>query len=108
MIEKSLFNVPYWKMQIINFEEKKKELTKILESYPEVGFNDNTILHTFHSNRQNDRSGLSEKFLSIMNEEVDSFAKTLKNRSVFTNSGHTFILSNGNSRTDKSVELFEF
>ena len=37
-----------------------------------------------------------------------TFAKTLKNRSVFTNSGHTFILSNGDSRTDKSVELFEF
>jgi len=37
-----------------------------------------------------------------------TFAKTLKNRSVFTNSGHTFILSNGDARTDKSVELFEF
>jgi len=37
-----------------------------------------------------------------------TFAKTLKNRSVFTNSGHTFILSNGKARADKSVELFEF
>tara|TARA_B100001564_G_scaffold317996_1_gene294334 strand:- start:1984 stop:3294 length:1311 start_codon:yes stop_codon:yes gene_type:complete len=37
-----------------------------------------------------------------------TFAKTLKNRSVFTNSGHTFILSNGDARADKSVELFEF
>jgi len=37
-----------------------------------------------------------------------SFAKTLTNRSVFTNSGHTFILSNGDARADKSVELFEF
>ena len=31
----SLFNIPYWKIQVINFEEKKKELTKLLESYPE-------------------------------------------------------------------------
>jgi len=37
-----------------------------------------------------------------------TFAKTLTNRSVYTNSGHTFILSNGDARTDKSVELFEF
>ena len=37
-----------------------------------------------------------------------TFAKTLTNRSVYTNSGHTFILSNGNARADKSVELFEF
>ena len=37
-----------------------------------------------------------------------TFAKTLTNRSVYTNSGHTFILSNGDARADKSVELFEF
>jgi hypothetical protein len=37
-----------------------------------------------------------------------TFAKTLTNRSVYTNSGHTFLLSNGDARLDKSVELFEF
>ena len=37
-----------------------------------------------------------------------TFAKTLTNRSVYTNSGHTFLLSNGDARIDKSVELFEF
>ena len=37
-----------------------------------------------------------------------TFAKTLSRRSVYTNSGHTFLLSNGDSRTDASVELFEF
>jgi len=37
-----------------------------------------------------------------------SFAKTLSRRSVFTNSGHTFLLSNGDDRADASVELFEF
>ena len=35
MIKESLFNIPCWKIQIINFEEKKKKLTKLLESYPE-------------------------------------------------------------------------
>ena len=37
-----------------------------------------------------------------------TFARTLTNRSVYTNSGHTFLLSNGSARLDKSVELFEF
>jgi hypothetical protein len=37
-----------------------------------------------------------------------TFAKTLSRRSVYTNSGHTFLLSNGDSRADASVELFEF
>jgi len=36
MIQKrSLFNIPFWQIKIINFEEKKNELTKLLESYPE-------------------------------------------------------------------------
>ena len=37
-----------------------------------------------------------------------SFSAVVKNRSVYTNSGHTFLLSNGTERTDASVELFEF
>ena len=35
IIQESLFNIPCWKIQVINFEEKKKKLTKLLESYPE-------------------------------------------------------------------------
>tara|TARA_R110000782_G_scaffold270110_1_gene369585 strand:+ start:19 stop:1302 length:1284 start_codon:yes stop_codon:yes gene_type:complete len=37
-----------------------------------------------------------------------TFSAVVKNRSVYTNSGHTFILSNGSDRVDGSVELFEF
>jgi len=37
-----------------------------------------------------------------------TFSAIVKNRSVYTNSGHTFILSNGSDRVDGSVELFEF
>jgi hypothetical protein len=37
-----------------------------------------------------------------------TFAKVLSRRSVYTNSGHTFLLSNGNDRSDQTVELFEF
>ena len=37
-----------------------------------------------------------------------TFAKTLARRSVYTNSGHTFLLSNGTQRSDLSAEIFEF
>ena len=61
-------------------------------------------------------SGQSSKDVSLFTQASGlttaaatfTFAKTLTNRSVYTNSGHTFILSNGDARADKSVELFEF
>ena len=70
----SLFNIPYWKIQVINFEEKKKELTKLLESYPEEkrGF------QYFFTNRTSDVSGLAEKFISIMKEEISALSKEIK------------------------------
>jgi len=37
-----------------------------------------------------------------------TFSAIIKNRSVYTNSGHTFLLSNGSARLDASDELFEF
>ena len=47
-------------------------------------------------------SGLSTAAVNL------TFSAIIKNRSVYTNSGHTFLLSNGSDRTDASVELFEF
>ena len=72
--EESLFNIPYWKIQTINFEEKKKELIKILEFYPE----EKKGLQEFATNRQNNRSGLVERFFSIMNQELGAFSKEIE------------------------------
>ena len=47
-------------------------------------------------------SGLSTAAVNL------TFSAIIKNRSVYTNSGHTFLLSNGSARLDKSTELFEF
>ena len=47
-------------------------------------------------------SGLSTSAASF------TFAKVLSRRSVYTNSGHTFLLSSGDDRADLTVELFEF
>ena len=72
--QKSLFNIPFWGIRIINFEEKKKELVKLLESYPE----EKKGLQEFATNRQSDRSGLVEQFASIMNQELEVFSKEIK------------------------------
>ena len=77
--EKSLFNIPFWGIRIINFEEKKKELVKLLESYPEERVKyDEMKEGEFATNRQTDRSGLVEQFASIMNQELEGFSKEIK------------------------------
>ena len=73
--EESLFNIPFWKILTINFEEKKNELTKLLESYPEE---EKKGIQTFATNRPNNRSGLAERFSSIMNQELKAFTKEIK------------------------------
>ena len=84
MIQESLFNIPCWKIQTINFEEKKKKLTKLLESYPEKPIdiknwiNISSHLQEFTTNRQTDRSGLAEQFSSIMSEEMEDISKSIQ------------------------------
>ena len=83
MIKESLFNIPCWKIQIINFEEKKKKLTKLLESYPEepqemIQPDIQWHLQEFTTNRQTDRSGLAEQFSSIMSEEIEDISKSIQ------------------------------
>ena len=72
--EESLFNIPFWGIRIINFEKKKKELVKLLESYPE----EKKGLQEFATNRPSNRFGLGEKFFSIMNQELVAFSKEIK------------------------------
>ena len=84
MIQESLFNIPCWKIQTTNFEEKKKKLTKLLESYPEEQLdienwvNISSHVQEFATNRQSDRSGLAEQFSSIMSEEMEDISKSIQ------------------------------
>jgi len=85
-----------------------------------VGSKDTTGKELVVVNAETDSSGVlggqSSKNVSLFTQASGlttaaatlTFAKTLTNRSVYTNSGHTFLLSNGSARADKSVELFEF
>ena len=72
--EDNLFNIPFWQIRSINFKEKKKELNKILKSYPE----EKKGMQEFATNRQSDRSGLVEQFGSIMNKELEDFSREIK------------------------------
>jgi len=74
LIQQSLFNIPFWKIRITNFEEKKKELVKLLEFYPEKKIG----MQEFATNRQSERSDMIKRFVSIMTEEVELFTKHLK------------------------------
>ena len=77
--QESLFNIPFWGIRTINFKEKKKELVKLLESYPEERVKyDEMKEGEFATNRQTDRSGLVEQFASIMNQELEGFSKEIK------------------------------
>ena len=82
MIRESLFNIPYWKIQTINFEEKKKELTNLLESYPEKRIGEQEFATNRPGNASiavvSQRSDLVKPFLSIMNEEVEELSSELK------------------------------
>ena len=73
-IQKSLFNIPYWKIQSTNFKEKKKHLIELLGFYPE----EKKGVQEFSTNRQSDRSGLIKRFGSIMNQELEDFSKDIK------------------------------
>ena len=48
MEQKTLFNIPFWEMQTINFTKKKKDIVKLLKKYPE----EKLELQDFYTNRQ--------------------------------------------------------
>ena len=73
MEQKTLFNIPFWEMQTINFKKKKKDIVKLLKKYPE----EKTKLQDFYTNRQTDRKGLVEGFADIIKEELHFLLKNL-------------------------------
>lgn len=74
MIETNLFSIPIWKTSVSNFKQKKKDLKKILKSFPET----RSELQTFETNRQINRTNLSEHFSKIFEDELNSLVDQLK------------------------------
>ena len=81
MVQASLFNIPFWKIQSIEFKKKKKKLVELLKSFPEEKKEERSHMlssQEFVTNRQSDRSGFVEEFASIMNQELEDFSKEIK------------------------------
>ena len=74
-MKQNLFEVPFWHMKVANFEKKKSQLIGLLKDYPE----EKTGVQKFHTNRQIVKENdYYQKFISIMSDEINLFAKTLK------------------------------
>ena len=61
MIPSNLFTIPMWSIPCLNFSNKKKQLEKLVKSFPEKKHG----MQTFFTNRQHDRTGFKEAFTNI-------------------------------------------
>jgi hypothetical protein len=74
-MKQNLFEVPFWHMNVSNFEKKKSQLIDWLKDYPE----EKTGLQKFYTNKQIVKENdYCQKFISIMSHEINLFAKALK------------------------------
>ena len=78
MQQKTLFNIPFWEMQTINFTKKKKDIVKLLKKYPE----EKLEFQDFYTNRQTDTKGLVEGFTEIIKEELTILAEQVFHRNI--------------------------
>jgi len=74
MLGGDLFKIPFYSTPVLNFKEKKKQLTNLLKSYPE----ERTGIQTFTTNRQTDRQGLVNGFVQILDEEFNLLTQQIK------------------------------
>ena len=78
MEQKTLFNIPFWEMQTINFKKKKKDIVKLLKKYPE----EKKEFQDFYTNRQINTKGLVEGFAEIIKEELTLLAEKVFKRDI--------------------------
>ena len=74
MIPGTLFSIPMWRLPVLNFSKKKKELEQLCKAYPEREHG----IQTFSTNRQGDRSGMATAFANILEQELSMFSKRIK------------------------------
>jgi hypothetical protein len=74
MKEETLFNIPYYTLTTSNFKIKKKNLTKLFNSYPDI----KQGIQTFHTNKQSNNENLIQSFSNIMDEELNILTEKLK------------------------------
>ena len=74
MIPGTLFNIPIWTLPTLNFSKKKKQLDRLVKSFPE----EKTGLQAFATNRQSDRTGFDQAFYNIMEDELKMLMNRIK------------------------------
>ena len=74
MIPGDLFTIPMWRLPVLNFSKKKKQLEQLVKGFPEKKHG----LQTFATNRQSDRTGFVEAFSNICGEELNMLSKKLQ------------------------------
>ena len=74
MIPGNLFTIPMWTLPTLNFSKKKKQLDKLVKSFPET----KQELQPFSTNRQSDRPGFIQAFSHIMEQELVMLSNKLK------------------------------
>ena len=74
MIPGNLFTIPMWTIPTLNFSKKKKQLERLVKSFPEKKHG----LQTFYTNRQSQRTGFLEAFNNICGEELGMLSKKIK------------------------------
>ena len=74
MIPGTLFNIPIWTLPTLNFSKKKKQLDRLVKAFPE----EKTGLQAFSTNRQSDRTGFSQAFYNIMEDELTMLMNRIK------------------------------
>ena len=70
----TLFQIPYYKIKIEDWKNKKERLLSLLKLYPEHKID----MQQFYTNRQSKRDGLLNSFNTILNNELQSFVQIIK------------------------------
>jgi len=75
MIEKTLFNIPYYTLPTLYFKKKKQNLLSILKGYPE----EKSGIQNFKTNKHLNRENLKQIFVEELKEELEHFSNKIKN-----------------------------
>ncbi len=70
----SMFSIPLWSLRCEDWENKKRQLKDVLKTYPESRQDAGTFL----SNRDTNREGLTDCFISLFQKEINLISQNFK------------------------------
>ena len=73
-MKQTLFEIPFYKFNIINWQDKKKNIIKTLSKFPET----RKKLQNFETNRQILRPNLISNIVNILKDDLQNLSQILK------------------------------